>query len=165
MSAPQIGRLFAAEPDAAGVYFWAGAHWGLWARERGKIAAVRQGAAGKVREYAEIVVAIDERFEEAGGHRVLGRLHSEAPRIPFITGWVDRERAVRELVRSLELVPESILSELYLVEALYRFDGDRRPEALERLRKLVGRPPHPRYVVEDLNALADARELLARWTE
>ena len=165
MAAAQIGRLFEAEPNAAGIYLWTGIHWGLWGRERGKLAAARRGVVGKVRDYAEIAVAIDPRFDNAGGHRVLGRLHAEAPRIPFITGWVDHQRSIRELERSLELVPSSILSELFLIEALLDYDRTRHSEALERLTRLVERPPDVGYVVEDLNALADARSLLERWSD
>ena len=49
--------------------------------------------------FSEVVIDIDEEIEEAGGHRVLGRLHSEAPKLPFFTGWVDRKTAVSELRR------------------------------------------------------------------
>lgn len=161
----EIARLLAGEPEAVAVYYWTAASWGLWGRHRGAIAAVRQGVAGKVRDYAEIVVALDEGFENGGGHRVLGRLHAEAPRIPLITGWVDHQAAIRHLERSLEIYPRSIVTRLYLVEALYEHDRSRRGEALERLRRLVDSPPHPDYLLEDLAALADARELLEELSE
>ena len=82
-----------------------------------------------------------------------------------ITGWVDHQRSIRELERSLELVPSSILSELFLIEALLDYDRTRHSEALERLTRLLERAPDVGYVVEDLNALADARSLLERWSD
>ena len=38
-----------------------------------------------------------EPRQDAAGHRVLGRLHTLAPKVPFFTGWVDRDKAVAEL--------------------------------------------------------------------
>src|SRR6187549_197230 len=53
---------------------------GLWGNAFGKLAAARQGVGAKVRDWAETLIALDERFEGGAGHRVLGRLHSEAPK-------------------------------------------------------------------------------------
>ncbi len=150
------------EPHAAATFFWAGAHWGLWGRTRGKLAAARQGVAKKIRDYAEIVNALDDGYDRGSGHRLLGRLHAEAPRIPFITGWVDRDTAVAELERAVALGGTDALGELYLVEALLEFRPARRQEAIERLRRLADRDPDPEFLVEELQALADARRLLER---
>ncbi len=158
----EVAERLRDEPRAADLYFWAGAHWGLWGRHRGKLAAARQGVAKKIREYAETVNALDDGFERGSGHRLLGRLHAEAPRIPFITGWVDRDTAIAELERAVALGGTDPLGELYLIEALLEFRPARRQEAVERLRRLVERDPDPESLVEDLKALADARALLAR---
>ena len=42
-------------------------------------------ANAQIRDYAAVSVALDPQIENGGGHRVLGRLHTEAPKIPFIT--------------------------------------------------------------------------------
>lgn len=157
-----IAELLAGEPQAASVYFWSAVHWGLWGRHRGKIAAARQGVAKKIRDFAEVTIRLDERLENAGGHRILGRLHAEAPRLPFFTGWVDRDRAVSELQRAVELAPHDLLSRLYLAEALVEHHKKRRDEAVELLRDLVGQAPDPAFVVEDERTLADASALLSR---
>jgi tetratricopeptide (TPR) repeat protein len=147
---------------AAETYFWCAAHWGLWGRYRGKIAAARQGAAARIRDYAEITIALDERVEGAGGHRILGRLHAEAPRLPIITGWIDRDEAVRLLGRAVEIAPNDWLNELYFLEALIEFEPGRRTGAIEQLRAFTARRPRRETTVEDHKILRDARELLRR---
>jgi tetratricopeptide (TPR) repeat protein len=165
MEVEQIVELLRAQPHAAPIFFWTGAHWGLWGESTGKMAAARQGVAGKIRDYSQVVIGLDEMYESAGAYRVLGRLHFEAPRIPFITGWIDRHEAVRALERAVELVPEHPLSQLYLVEALYEHERSRRGEAVERLERLIARGPRSDHPVEDGRTLETARILLAEWTE
>ncbi len=147
------------EPHAAGIYYWAAIHWGLWGRHRGKIAAARQGVAGKVRDYARIVNAIDTSYESGGGHRVLGRLHSEAPRIPFITGWVNRRQAISEL-ETARSFSDDPLTLLYFIEALFEYDTARRSEAMELLRTLVSTEPESSEFLEEMRAVSEARALL-----
>jgi tetratricopeptide (TPR) repeat protein len=147
---------------AAETYFWCAAHWGLWGRYRGKIAAARQGAAAKIRDYAEITIALDEQVEGAGGHRILGRLHAEAPRLPIVTGWIDRDEAVRLLERATEIAPGDWLNELYFLEALIEFEPGRSAGATERLRAFTARRPRPETRVEDHKILQDAKSLLHR---
>jgi tetratricopeptide (TPR) repeat protein len=156
----EAARRLEPEPQAAAVHFWAAAHWGLWGRHRGKIAAARQGVANKIRRYAEVTIALDERFENAGGHRILGRLHAEAPKIPFFTGWVDRPFAILELERAVALAPDDLLSQLYLAEALIDYDAERRVEGIELLRRIVASQPNPDWLVEEIRAIADARARL-----
>ncbi len=146
---------------AAELYFWTAAHWGLWGRTRGKLAAAREGVAGTVRDYAAAAVALDERAENGGGHRILGRLHSEAPRIPFITGWVSKEAAVSELERARAIAPADLLTKVYLAEALLAGDDARHREARTLLAEVAASEPDPEFLVEDQRTIADARRLLA----
>lgn len=154
--AARVGR----DPDSAPLYFWSAAHWGLWGRTRGKIAAARQGVAGKIRDFSHITILIDDEIEGAGGHRVLGRLHSEAPKLPLVTGWVDRKTAVSELELAVEMAPDDALNRLYLAEALLEHTKDRHDEAIEILRKLIQKTPNPEYLVEEKDTLSKAEALL-----
>ncbi|PYQ56587.1 MAG: hypothetical protein DMF53_25125 [Acidobacteria bacterium] len=90
----QAAKAVAAVPEATPLFLWSAVHWGLWGDVFGRLAAARQGVGDKVRRYAEMVIALDERYGDAAGHRVLGRLHTLAPKVPFVTGWVDRDKAV-----------------------------------------------------------------------
>lgn len=147
-------------PAAAAIHFWAGVHWGLWGDAFGRFAAARQGVAGKIRDHAETAMALDEDYERGGPHRVLGRLHALAPKIPFFTGWIDRDLAIRELERAVALGPEEPLNRLYLAEALLEHRPERRADALRALRALLERPPDPDRPVEEAAARRKAREIL-----
>lgn len=155
--ADAIGR----DALAAEIYFWSSTHWGLWGRYRGKIAAARQGVATKIRKFAEIVILLDEGIENAGGHRVLGRLHAEAPKIPLVTGWISRDKAISELRRALELAPEDLLTNLFLAEALLEFRSEKRQEALDLLQAIAASEPSEAWRVEDTKTIEDAKALLA----
>ena len=149
---------------AAPTYFWTCVHWGLWGRERGRLAAAREGVANRVRDFADIIIGLDDSYEAAGGYRIKGRLHFEAPRIPFITGWVDKSEVLVALQRAVEIAPEHPLSQLYLAEAIYDSDRARRPEAIERLRHTIEAGPRPDRPFEDARTLVTARALLEAWT-
>ena len=149
-------------PEARPIHLWAAVHWGLWGDSFGRLAAARQGGGDRVRRSAEILLALDETYEEAAGHRILGRLHTLAPKVPLVTGWVDRGLAVSSLRRAVALAPENFLNHLYLAEALLEHQPDRKAEARQILQRLIARRPAPGRVVEDERALADARALLAK---
>ena len=156
----QVAKLVSKIPEAPEIFLWGGIHWGLWGDVYGRMAAARQGVGDKIRRYGEIAVILDERLERAGGHRLLGRLHTLAPKIPLITGWVDRGKAVSHLRRAVALAPEDLYNQVYLADALLQHQPDKAAEAREILRKVLQRKPDPARVVEDERALADARELL-----
>lgn len=156
-------RKLISDPSlAAETFFWSAVHSGLWGQVRGKIAAARQGVAGRIRDYASMAVALDSTVEHGGGHRILGRLHTEAPRIPFVTGWVDRQFAVAELELCRSIFPDDLTTQYYLGEALIEFVPERRVEGIEMLRQVVASEPDPRWVVEELKAISDAAAVLER---
>ncbi len=165
LKSAKVAAGLADMPHAAQNYFWSAVHWGLWGRYRGKMAAAKEGVAKKIRNFTEVVIAIDEEIEEAGGHRVLGRLHSEAPKLPFFTGWVNRKTAVSELRRAIELTPDAPLTHYYLAEALLEHFPDQQAEAVEILEVLARRTPDAAYVVEQTQVIEDAKALLASLDE
>ncbi len=162
LSPPEAAKAVAGIPEARHVFLWGAIHYGLWGDAYGRLAAARQGVGDKVRRNGEIALAIDERFDSAGPHRLLGRLHALAPKVPLVTGWVDRAEAVSHLRRAVALAPEEPQSQLYLAEALLEHQPEKAAEAREILRRLVQIRPRPERVVEDESALADARELLGK---
>jgi tetratricopeptide (TPR) repeat protein len=162
MTPAQAAKTLSGVPEAAPLYLWGAVHWGLWGDVFGRMAAARQGVGDKVRSYSEILIALDERYEDAGGHRILGRLHTLAPKIPLVTGWVDRGKAVSELRRAVALGPDNLDNHLFLAEALLELQPDKAGEAREILRRLLARQPAPALVVEQEKTLANARALLAK---
>jgi tetratricopeptide (TPR) repeat protein len=162
MTPAQAAKAFADVPEAKPVYLWAAVHWGLWGDVFGRLAAARQGVGDRVKTYCELLIALDERYEDAGGHRVLGRLHTLAPKVPFFTGWVDRNKAVTELRRAVALGPDNLDNHLFLAEALFEHFPAKAGEAREICHKLLSRQPVPDLLVEQESTLVKAKELLAK---
>jgi tetratricopeptide (TPR) repeat protein len=157
---PQVAKLASGIPEAPAVFLWGAIHWGLWGDSYGRIAAARQGVGDKIRRYGEVALALDERYDHAGAHRLLGRLHTLAPKIPLVTGWVSRDEAVSHLRRAVALAPDDLLNQVYLADALLQYQAERSAEAREILRRVLQKKPDPERVVEDERALAEARKLL-----
>jgi tetratricopeptide (TPR) repeat protein len=162
MSPAQAAKAVAGVPEAKPLFLWAAVHWGLWGDAFGRMAAARQGVGDRVKRYSETLIALDEGYEDAGGHRILGRLHTLAPKVPFFTGWVDRGKAVSELRRAVALGPDNFDNHVFLAEALLEHQPDKAAEAREILRRLLARKPSPELVVEQEKSLANARALLAK---
>lgn len=147
-------------PEVGPLYFWSAANWGSWATHYGALAAVREGVAGRVRDYTRMVMELAPEVEGGGGHRIHARLHAVAPRVPFITGWVDRDIAVPTLERAIEIAPDYPANRLMLGVTL--LEQDRRDEALELLRALVELEPRAAMLVEDLAVRRSALRILER---
>jgi tetratricopeptide (TPR) repeat protein len=162
MTPAQAAKALAGAPEAPPLFLWSAVDWGLWGDAFGHLAAARQGVGDKVKNYSEILNALDERYEDAAGHRILGRLHALAPKVPFVTGWVDRDKAVSELRKAIALGPANWDNDLFLAEALFEHFPAKAAEAREICRKLLGRQPVPDLVVEQESTLANARQLLAK---
>ncbi|HUG54537.1 MAG TPA: hypothetical protein VMR21_13100 [Vicinamibacteria bacterium] len=160
---PAEERLAALQkvPGAADAFYWTAASWGQWALARGTFAAARAGVAGRVRDLAQTVVDLDPRLEEGGGYRVLGRLHDQSPRIPLITGWVSKRKAVEYLRQSYALGPINPVTWFFLAEAILDHDPQHAAEGRALLRKCVETPPRPDYFVESLDYAQRARARLA----
>jgi tetratricopeptide (TPR) repeat protein len=148
---------------AADVYLWDAVNWGEWALAYGKMAAARQGAADRIRREATIAHLANPALEGAAASRVLGRLHDQTPRIPFITGWASGKEALRFLNESLKHDPSVKVTLVFLAEALVSNDSANKPQAIALLRRAVNEPLHAEYLVEDAAAIEDAKALLKKW--
>lgn len=151
-------------PGAAQTFLWDGVNWGKWALVYGKMAAARKGAAGKIRDDAEAVILIDPACDGGGGYRLLGRLHHQTPRIPFITGWASGSEALKNLKLALAAGPDHFYNRLYWAEALWDYEPARRDEARRLLEALEKASPSPGYAVEDRRAQEEAKALLLKGT-
>lgn len=142
------------------LYLWTAGHWGEWALVRGKFAAARSGIAGRLRDLSQTVIDLDPAFEDAAGYRLLGRLHSEAPKIPFITGWVSRDKALQYLRRAHETGPRHPVTWYFLAEAILDHQPEKRGEALSLLERCANTPPRPDTLLEDARYASLARKQL-----
>ena len=150
-------------PGATEVYLWDAVNWGEWALAYGKLAAARQGAADRILRGATIAYLANPRLDGGAAGRVLGRLHDQTPRIPFITGWASSKDAVRFLEESRRYDPANKLTAVFLAEALVGNDASTKTRAIALLREAISTPPNSEFLVEDAAAIADAKALLRKW--
>jgi len=147
--------------DVARLYFWSAIGWGAWSRTVGIVSAVRQGVADRVYRYTLVAMDLEPEYEDGGAFRLLGRLHAELPRVPFVSGWVDREQAVPLVERACSIAPEHPGNRLLLALTLLELAPTRRAEALELLVQVRQLTPRPSMRIEDLAVRELARDRLA----
>ena len=165
LSLEQQAELLRAVPGAAEAHYWATASWGLWGMTHNPIKAMTRGVGSKVRDYSRLLARIDERHRDAAGLRMLGRFHTEAPKVPLITGWIDRKEGLAMLRRAVEISRREPRNLLFLAEAILEHEEDNRAEARLLLRELAARQPSPEDLVEHSESLELARALLAELAE
>lgn len=122
--------------------FWKAAAMGKIAGDSGVLNALRM-----LRPMEEIllkVIALDERYENAGGHRALGRMYHQLPGFPISFG--SNQKALMHLKRAHELFPKDIITHAFYAEVLY--DEGRKKEARR----------HADFVVTTKIAEEDAQE-------
>jgi tetratricopeptide (TPR) repeat protein len=159
----QVADAARSIPGAGEIFFWDAVNWGEWALVYGKLAAVKEGAADRIKRESTIAMMIDPKLEGGGPARVLGRLHDQTPKVPFITGWASKKEAVRLLNESIKVDPTNKITRVFLAEAMVDNDSDNAPQAIQMLRDVVSTPNNPEYEVEQAAAVDDARALLKKW--
>ena len=163
LSEKQAGDASKAIPGAAEVFLWDSINWGEWALAYGKLAAAREGAADRIRRGATIASLADPRLEGGAPFRVLGRLHDQTPRIPFITGWASSKEAVRFLNEAMKIDPKSKITIVFLAEAMVGNDSKTKPQAVQMLKNAIAAPNDPAFPTEEAAAVEDAKALLRKW--
>lgn len=149
-------------PEAAPAHFWSAINWGLWGLASGYYASGREGVAARIRDHGTLLRRLDENYADAGGLRLLGRLHTVAPRIPFATWWLDRKKGIEWLRRAHTISQHDPRNALFLAEALLEHAPDKREEALDLLREAAAHEPDPLHPVEDMENITAARERLKK---
>jgi len=150
-------------PNAGELVYWDAVSWGEWALVYGKLAAVKEGAADRIKRESTIVMMTDPKIEGGGGARVLGRLHNQTPHVPFLTGWASDSEAVKYLNQSLTQDPSNKVTKVFLAEAMVAANRDSKPQAIQMLREVISSANDPAYLVEQMGAQDDARQLLKAW--
>jgi tetratricopeptide (TPR) repeat protein len=150
-------------PGAGEIFLWDAINWGEWALAYGKLAAVKEGAADRIRREATIANLIDPKLEGGSPARVLGRLHDQTPHVPFITGWASSKEAVKFLAESYKIDPSNKITGTFYAEAMVDNDSDAKPAAIKMLEGIVAAPNNPEFEVEQAAATDDARALLKKW--
>ncbi|HSK76177.1 MAG TPA: hypothetical protein VLQ45_06935 [Thermoanaerobaculia bacterium] len=153
-------RALAAVPEAVDAHFWAAISWGLWGMSHSVFASAMQDVAGKIRDHATLVAALDPAYRDAAGWRILGRLHAQVPHIPLVTDWVSRDEGIALLRKATAVSARDPRNPLFLAEALLADRPEEKDQALALLRGLAARTPDPACLVEETEILDQARKTL-----
>jgi len=156
----RLARDAASPDDVAALYFWSAINWAAWSQVSGLLNAVRRGVANRLRDYALLVLVLEPDYEEGGADRLMAALHARLPRVPFLSGWVDRSKALPHVERALEIAPEHPGNHLLLAVTLLDLYPERRAEALALLEKVSVVEPRRATEVEDLAIRREAGERL-----
>ena len=114
----------------------------------------------QIMQELERAVALDETYEQAGAHRVLGRIYFEAPAWPMSVG--DLHKSLKHLQAAVRLAPENSTNHLYLAQTLYRLqDNLAAAQELAQVLKSTQYVVKPQDLEEDRQ---EARRLLAEIT-
>lgn len=145
------------DSDRARLFFWSAIAWGTRAQRVGLLTIVREGAARRMHDYAERSLALDANVDRGGAMRLLSRLHATLPRVPFVSGWVDRNRALPLAERAYALDASHPGNQLILALALLDGPPDRESEARSLLDVVARLQPRTEYLVEDRMIREQAR--------
>jgi tetratricopeptide (TPR) repeat protein len=111
----------------------------------------------RILEELQRAIALDAAYDQAGAHRVLGRIYYEAPGWPLSVG--DMQKSRQHLQAAVHLSPATSTNHLYLAQTLLRLQeaGPARQE-LEQVLKSTRAAVRPQDLEEDRQ---EARRLLA----
>ncbi len=84
-------------------------------------------------ERMETALALDETYDQAGPHRLLGRVFCEAPAWPLSSGDIDK--SLQHLRSAVQIAPENSTNHLYLAETLVQLGKSQ--EAYQELQRVL----------------------------
>lgn len=152
-------RYHALYPRNPAIGYWYAVNLSLWAKERGPLQAVREGAAERIRRIAETMISMTERnlVDQAGAYQILGRMHQLLPRIPLILTWPDKKLAEAYLRKSITADPDDLTGYLFLGELLR--DQGRHLEAAQLIYPALRHEPRSSDLLEDNRNLWKLKQL------
>jgi hypothetical protein len=143
------------QPDGAQAHYWYAINTGLLADVDRSFGL---SAINEMEPALKRAAELDERYDYAGAHRLLGILYLRTPPPPASIG--SSRKGLKALQRAAELFPDYPENQLYLAEA-YRETG--QPEqARPLLAKVAAAKPWPDRVFESGAWRKRAEQLLAK---
>jgi len=124
----------------------------------GILAAAREGVSDLMRTHSEKIIELDPKFRNGGGYFMLGAVHFKSPYIPFLLSWPDNDEAIKYLQLAVETGKAEMNQKNYLAQAINK-DGQVE-KARILLMEVVNTEPDPANLVEDLDDIKEAKQLL-----
>ena len=157
----QARRSLELFPDSPALHVWTAVLWGCWAEAHGVCSSAGKGVAGKIRDHCEKALETDSTFCDAGALRVLGGVHSKAPKIPLILGWPSKKKAQDYLERAMDIAPRNLFTRRCLAETLWA--RKQREKACRMMAGIIGTPGIVHGEVEDFQMKSRCAAILSEW--
>ncbi|MBK6957300.1 MAG: hypothetical protein IPH22_01920 [Nitrosomonas sp.] len=116
-------QAIALNPNDVRGLFWKAVAMGKMAEDSGIVNAFRM--LRPMEKMLLKVITLDEKYENAGAHRALGRMYHKLPGFPISFG--SNQKALAHLKRAHELFPRDVITRAFYAEVLY--DEGRQAEA------------------------------------
>ncbi len=127
-------KALAINPDEVGALYWKAIAMGKLSEESGFINALRMTRT--MERLFLRVIALDENYDQAGGHKALGRMYFRLPGFPISFG--SKEKALFHLKKAYALYPNDIIVRSFYAELL--FDTGQKHEARKHAEFILAMP-------------------------
>jgi len=148
-------------PNSPAFRYWYLVNLGSWAQVYGILAAAREGVADLMKIHSEKIIELDPEFHQGGGYFMLGAVHFKSPYIPFLLPWPNNDKAIKYLKLALDTGKPTLNQKVYLAQALKR--NKQNDLAKRLLFEVINSKPDSINLVEDLDEIEEARQLLANF--
>ena len=145
-------------PESVEFRYWYLVNLGSWAQVYGILTAAREGVSDLMRTHSEKIIELDPKYRNGGGYFMLGAVHYKSPYIPFLLSWPDNDEAIKFLQLAVDTGMAEMNQKYYLAQAVSK-DGQHE-KAKKLLAEVINTEPDPANLVEDLDDIEEARQLL-----
>jgi len=145
-------------PTSPEFRYWYLVNLGSWAQVYGILTAAREGVSDLMRTHSEKIIELDPEYRNGGGYFMLGAVHFKSPYIPFLLSWPDNDEAIKYLQLAVETGKAEMNQKNYLAQAINK-DGQVE-KARKLLTEVINTEPDPANLVEDLDDIKEAKQLL-----
>jgi len=109
-------------PKNGPMHIWYAICLGRWAQEFGAFRAAREGVVDKLKYLCERTIELGPAEARSDGYRIFGRIHHQAPRIPFFLSWPSNQEAIRLYKKALKIEPDNPTTLFFLGHVLVAED-------------------------------------------
>ncbi len=124
-------KLLAHEPNGVAGHYWKALNFSGQADVGTRMQGFK--LLPKIMEELKLVLALDQTYDDAGAHRVIGRIYFEAPSWPISVG--DKQKSLTHLTTAVRLAPNHSTNHLYLAETMLGMG--QKDEARAELQKVL----------------------------
>jgi len=145
-------------PNLPEFRYWYLVNLGSWAQVYGILTAAREGVSELIKMHSEKIIELDPTYRNGGGYFMLGAVHYKSPYIPFLLSWPDNDEAIKYLQLAVATGKAEMNQKNYLAQALKK--NGQYKKARKLLTEVINMAPNPAYLVEDLDDIEEAHQLL-----